>query len=102
MMKKMIASAVMALGLMGGVASADGFSFGFGYSDGHRGGYAGFSDGGHYSGGGYSGGYWGGYSDCYRPRVCGHWEDRGYWQTSYDCCGYPVRSWVSVRVWVNN
>lgn len=102
MMKKMIASAVMALGLMGGVASADGFSFGFGYSDGHRGGYVGYSDS-YYSGGGCSGGYWGGYSDCYRPRVCGHWEDRGYWSiVGYDCCGAPIRRWVSVRVWVND
>ncbi len=111
-MKKMIASLVVVLGLTG-VASADGFSFGFGYSDGHSGGYVGYTDGGHWSGGGYSGGYyggghsggyWGGYSDCYRPRpVCGHWVDRGYWTvTGYDCCGAPIRSWVSVRVWVND
>lgn len=106
-MKKMIAAAAMVLGLTGGVAMADGFSFGFGYGDGHSGGFVGYSDGGRWSGGGYSGGYsggyYGGYSDCYRPRpVCGHWEDRGYWQTTYDCCGYPVRRWVTVRVWVND
>lgn len=99
-MRKMIASAVLAVGLMGGVASADGFSFGFGYSDGHSGGYFGYRDGGHYSGGYYSGGSWGGYG-C-SPRSYGHWEDHGYWVTSYDCSGFPVRRWVSVRVWVND
>ncbi len=109
-MRKLIATAAMVVGLMGGVAKADGFGFSFG---GHRsGGYVQFGDGsGSY--GGYSGGYYGGcgttysgYSDCYRPPVpCGHWEDRGYWQNVWvgDCsCGHYERNWVSVRVWVND
>lgn len=102
-MKKFLASTVIALGLSGGAALADGFSFGFGYSDGHSGGFFGFSDGGHHSVGYYSDGYYGAYSDCYRPRLCGHWEDRGYWVTTgYDHCGYPIRRWVSVHVWVED